>query len=290
MSFGIELNETGHANGETHPSWKKLKRGCLGIAGILATGFVLLLVIGLIVGPKSSNRSNEGAAKAGTATPSPIASAANKALEAVNEKISPDAVAPMDRENFPRFYQTLGRARFDEANALAIWVARATAASESCERVSYVGQSDATTRSRLVWYVDCSNDERFTITEDDARAAKGRLDPQATDAEKRLADRPVARPQSARWENFDEAVAISQCDQIVSTVAINRGSVDFAWRWDTELNADTGVVTFQRDFDAQNAVGGTISSRYHCEVDADRGRVTKLMIRELDGWRTLIGR
>lgn len=196
----------------------------------------------------------------------------------------------MDRQNFPRFYQTLGRARFEEANALAIWAARAAAASESCERVTYVGQSDATTRSRLVWYVDCANDERFTITEDDARAVKGKLDPQATEAEKRLADRPVARPQSARWEGFDEAVAISQCDQIVSTVAINRGSVDFAWRSDTERNPDTGIVTFQRDFDAQNAMGGTISSRYQCEVDAEQGRVTELMVRELDGWRTVIGR
>lgn len=156
--------------------------------------------------------------------PSPKSSPA----QSINSKIAPDAVSLMDRQNFPRFYQTLGRARFDEANALAIWAARAAAASESCERVSYVGQSDATTRSRLVWYVDCSNDERFTINEDDARAAKGRLDPQATDAEKRLADRPVARPQSARWEGFNEAVAISQCDQIVSTVAIDRGSVDFA--------------------------------------------------------------
>ena len=70
-------------------------------------------------------------------------------------------------------------------------------------------------------------------------------------------------------------------------MAINSGSVDFAWRWDTERNPDTGIVTFQRDFDAQNAMGGTISSRYQCEVNADRGRVTKVMIRELDGWRTV---
>lgn len=286
MSSWSELNAKSKADWATMTPGQKVKQSCLGCGGLLLGGFVLLLVVGGIGTTTNSSKSSV-ADKASSPASSSTSVPSNEALEAVNEKIGADAVAPMDRENFPRFYQTLGRARFDEANALAIWAARAAAASESCERVSYVGQSDATTRSRLVWYVDCSNDERFTITEDDARAAKGKLDPQATAAEKGLADRPVARPQSARWEGFDDAVAISQCDQLVSTVAINRGSVDFAWRWDTERNPDTGIVTFQRDFDAQNAMGGTISSRYQCEVNADRSRVTKVMIRELDGWRTV---
>lgn len=286
MSSWSELNAKSKADWATMTPGQKVKQSCLGCGGLLLGGFVILLVVGGIGTTTNPSKSTDADRSSSAASASPD-DPSNDALDAVNEKVGANAVAPMDRQNFPRFYRTLGRARFDEANALAIWAARAAAASESCERVSYVGQSDATTRSRLVWYVDCSNDERFTISEDDARAAKGRLDPQATDAEKRLADRPIARPQSARWEDFDEAVAISQCDQIVSTVAINRGSVDFAWRWDTERNPDTGIVTFQRDFDAQNAMGGTISSRYHCEVNADRGRVTKLMIRELDGWQTV---
>ena len=48
-------------------------------------------------------------------------------------------------------------------------------------------------------------------------------------------------------------------------------------------------MIFQGDFEAKNGFGGTISSRYHCEVDADHGsRVVKLRYRDGNGWHKLI--
>jgi hypothetical protein len=92
----------------------------------------------------------------------------------------------------------------------------------------------------------------------------------------------------AMWADFDETWAVSQCDQLVTATAVNRGSVDTAWRWSVARNNEKGEATIERDFDAQNAMGGTISSRYRCVVDRTGRRVISLSIRELSGWRKLI--
>lgn len=97
-----------------------------------------------------------------------------------------------------------------------------------------------------------------------------------------------ADPSVAMWADFDETWAVSQCDQLVAATAVNRGSVDTAWRWSVFKDNDKGQATIERDFDAQNAIGGTISSRYRCVVDRTGRRVLSLSIRELSGWRKLM--
>lgn len=97
-----------------------------------------------------------------------------------------------------------------------------------------------------------------------------------------------ADPAVAMWADFDETWAVSQCDQLVTATAVNRGSVDTAWRWSVFKDNDKRQATIERDFDAQNAMGGTISSRYRCVVDRTGRRVLSLSIRELSGWRKLM--
>lgn len=97
-----------------------------------------------------------------------------------------------------------------------------------------------------------------------------------------------ADPSASIWEDFDETTAVTMCDQMVTATAVNRGSVDTAWRWNVSKDNTHGRATIERDFDAKNAMGGTISSRYRCVVDRTGSRVLGLSIRELDGWRKLI--
>lgn len=212
-------------------------------------------------------------------------------LERATEKLDPDAIVLMDRANYPRAYGRLGRVRFDEANDLTRWAALGAAESDQCPKVDTIGLDEQrATRAAIVWYVDCSNRERFVISEEQARATRDRLDPDASpEARQRAETLAIAEPRSARWKDFNEGSAVTTCRNLVRSTMLNQRAFDAAWRWDSERDDDTGIVTIQQDFEGQNGFGGTISSRYHCVVDTNDGiRVRALRIREVDGWRNLI--
>lgn len=126
-------------------------------------GITLLLFIGLIlywVFWPLSEQSKDTEIAAKNVPPSKQAATSNAPLQTLDAKISKDAVSPMDRQNYPKFYDMLGKSRFDEANALTIWAARAAAESPDCGEVSYVGQSDITTKRQLVWFANCGSGAR----------------------------------------------------------------------------------------------------------------------------------
>lgn len=210
--------------------------------------------------------------------------------ETPQEKVGADAVMAMNRTDFGKTYERLGKRQFERANSLMEWAAIAAAESDQCDKVELVSISESATRSELQFFADCQNKERFQITQAQAEAAQAKYDAKASSEVKLAAqEAEPLKPKSARWENFNERVAVSACKSLVQSAMMDRGSFDAAWSWDSEKNDKTGIVTIQQDFDAKNGFGGTISSRYHCEVDADHGsRITKLRFREDGGWHTLI--
>lgn len=211
------------------------------------------------------------------------------ALSAAKAKVSFEPVL-MARTDYPKMYKQLGRAKFDEANALMSWAALAAANSKQCSEVTDIGVSDKSTRQAVTWYVDCKNSERFMISEEQAIATRDQYDPKASpEAKARASQVAVAEPKSARWKIFNEGDAVTACRTLVQSTMTNQRSFDAAWTWDSEKDDDTGLVTLQQDFDAQNGFGATISSRYSCVVNADQGsRIVKLSIREAAGWRKVI--
>lgn len=260
-----------------------------GYALLALTGFILYLIFWPSDEPSKNDKVGQNV---------PVASKphaeAPLSLVTLDAKIADDAVVPMDRQNFPKFYDMLGRSRFDEANRLSVWAARAAAKSSDCGEVLFVGQSDTTTKKQLVWYVNCGNGQRVIVNEAQAKAMRAKFDEKGLATGQSLSAAPPVQSEesriAAKFKGFDDILAETVlCQEAVQATAINRGSVDFAWTGDKSFNADNGIVTFQRDFDAANRLGGQISSRYHCEVDADRMRLTKLMIRELNGWRIVFG-
>lgn len=226
------------------------------------------------------------AACAGKGADSP----AQSPLERLESKVADDAIMLMDKADFAKTYSKLGKAQFDRANAFTRWAALAAAESDQCNKVALVGISDEATRQQIQWYVDCANSERFQITQEQAETAQAKYDPAASkDSKASAKDIVVAKPKSARWKDFNERVALTSCQSLVRSAMLDQGSFDAAWSWDSEKDEKTGLVVIQQDFEAGNAYGGTISSRYDCVVDADHGsRVTELSIREPGGWRKLL--
>lgn len=215
---------------------------------------------------------------------------AQSPLERLESKIASDAILPMDRDGYSETYSKLGKAQFDRANELAHWAALAAAESDQCNKVSLVGVSDESTRKQIQWYVDCANRERFQITQEQAETALARYDANASGEDRAAANDVVPpQPRSARWKDFNERVAMASCQSLVRSSLLDQGSFDAAWSWDSEKDDKTGLVVIQQDFEAGNAFGGKISSRYNCVVDADHGsRVKELSIREPGGWRKLL--
>lgn len=196
----------------------------------------------------------------------------------------------MTSSGYPKIYKQLGPAKFDAANSLMSWAALAAANSKQCSEVTDIGVSDKSTRRAVVWFVDCKNSERFMISEAQAVAVRDQYDPNASpEAKAHAAQVAVAEPKSARWKNFKEGDAVTACRTLVQSTMANQQSFDTAWTWDSQKDDDTGLVTLQQDFSAQNGFGATINSRYSCVVNADQSsRIVKLSIREAAGWRKLI--
>lgn len=196
----------------------------------------------------------------------------------------------MTKADYPKMYKQLGPTKFDATNSLMSWAALAAANSKQCSEVTDIGVSDKSTRRAVLWFVDCKNSERFMISEEQAIATRDQYDPKASPEAKARAEQvAVAEPKSARWKNFNEGDAVTACRTLVQSTMANQKSFDAAWTWDSQKDDNTGLVTLQQDFNAENGFGATISSRYSCVVNAAQGsRIVKLSIREGAGWRSLI--
>jgi hypothetical protein len=236
--------------------------------------------------------------KAPSSAPSAVATAnsgdaAPNDLARIEAKIEKGAVSQMTKAAYPKMYANLGNAAFDRANELTRWAAVAIARSEKCSKLDLVGVSDDSSRKEIRWFGNCDGaiavQQQFIVTEAQAVAARTTFDPKANaDARAAAAKVAAVEQRQDRWKDFDEAAALTACDQTVTSSAVNRSSVDIAWGRDIQKDDDTMRVIIERDFEAGNAMGGTISSRYRCELDGNTGRITKLMIRELMGWRKIL--
>lgn len=213
-----------------------------------------------------------------------------RTLAQLEAKVSGDAVLLMERADHQTTYGRLGQVQFDRANELMRWAAIAAGESDACSRVETVAVSDQATREQIRWFADCANGERFMISQEQALAALGRYDPEASDEAKALAEATqVAEPASARWKNFDEATAVSACDLTVQNAMLVPGSFSTGVnRWAIDKNDETGIVIIERDYETDNAYGMTLNSRYRCEVNTDSGDLVGLSIREPNGWQKLI--
>lgn len=211
-------------------------------------------------------------------------------LDELEKKIAPHAVIVMKSGDYPKLYSKIGKAKFDRANDLARWAALSAALSTKCNKVDLVAVSEKSSRKNVEWFVDCENGERFEINETGAEETQRQLTLKGSEtakAARELESKREVQPNSAATDKLsieDEAVIVGSCDRAIGSV---KQSYDPAWSYKYRKHSQRGRISVTRDFEYQNAFGGTISSQYECLVDAKNKDLISLRIREPTGWKTL---
>lgn len=263
---------------KTRPTPRQLGNGCAFIVMIV---FVAAAYKGCTAMTSNS---------APVASPSPKAVPREATLEQMTAKIDGFALQPLDRKYDPTGYAKLGKRVWGTSNDLRRWAGIAALQNDSCKAVSAIAVWERATRSQLAWHVVCGDDERFVISEAQARSIKARLDPNATEAERTKygAVSAIAQPMSAVFANFDAASAVVACDNVMEQASVDKGSYDAAWSWDEARDEEAGQAIISREYSAKNAMGGTISGKYRCVLNAADGSVMSLTTSDAFGVHTVL--
>lgn len=205
-------------------------------------------------------------------------------LKVMTANISEIALQPLDRKYDPEGYAKLGKRVWDTSNELRLWAGVAALQNDSCKAVSAIAVWEGATQSQLSWHVVCG-EERFVISEAQARSIRAQLDPNATSAERLKYGAPAqpAQPMSAAFAAFNPQVALTNCEATMTEASVNRKSFSATGEPYYSKNDEAGEVTIARDFSASNAYGGTLSGRYSCVVAASDGSVVRLTTRDALG-------
>lgn len=210
-------------------------------------------------------------------------------LKAMTAKINDIALEPLDRKYDPEGYAKVGKRVWGTSNELRRWAGLAALQNDSCKAVSAIALWERATRSQLSWHVVCDN-ERFVISEEQARSVRAQLDPDATDADRKkyAAAVETAQPMSAAFANFSVARAVVACDNVMEDASVDKGSYDASWSWDEARNEENGQAIISREYSAKNAMGGTVSGKYRCVVNAADGRLVSLTAEDAFGVHTVL--
>jgi hypothetical protein len=227
------------------------------------------------------------------APPEPVAQpkvvSKDNTLKALNAKIDELALELLDPKYDPEGYAKLGKRAWGVSNDLRRWAGVAALQSDSCAAVTAIAVWKRATRSQLSWHVVCG-DERFVISEAQARSAKARLDPETTEADRKKYAVAVeaARPMSATFVNFSVASAVVACDRVMEQAAVDKDSYDASWLWDEARDEEAGQAIISREYSAKNAMGGTVSGKYQCVINAADGKVISLKASDAFGVHTVL--
>lgn len=231
-------------------------------------------------GPNGAANTSEVSAE----TPKPTAVSKADLLKAMDAKISEIALMPLDSKYDPSGYTKLGKRVWDTSNELRHWAGIAALQNDKCGGVDAIAVWEGATRSQLSWHVVCG-DERFVISEAQARSAKAHFDPNTTpvDGKARAGAIQIAQPMSAAWTNFNEQEAVDACEKLMLEASVNRKSFETSGDPQIARNEETGQATIVRDYSGANAMGGTLSGKYKCVVSAVDGAVVSLKGRDALG-------
>lgn len=160
---------------------------------------------------------------------------------------------PYDRRDFPKLFERLGAAS-KRIQPLREGAAKQAMSSGRCDAVEYSEISDASTRSELVAFVDCSNGERFVVKESE------------------LSSNNPLRTQSDKVIGRGEAILA--CAEAAKSMATFPSTVDaHVWAGAAfSSHATTGNAQVLLDFDAQNGFGQELPFRARCVFPAGSNR------------------
>lgn len=203
---------------------------------------------------------------------------------AVVEKAKPalEGRADYTRAEYGETYRRVGAATFAKLNDLEPGAAYAAAESKSCNRVNAAFVSDASKTGAAVWFVDCANERRFMISQQQAEDALsrfngGKLAPRDLEASCTLSSVAECKLTPAlRAAKGREVEYVSACDTILRQAVVSPSSLDMH-RWSFGFT-DGDAVVVERAFDSQNSFGAMIRSQYRCEIDAATSNILGFVV------------
>lgn len=252
-------------------------RGGLAWTTLLAASVAAFLQTALTV-PPAPMPANPVAAL--PTTPQPLA--------VYRAKILGHAVMEIDRSDFDAsLYRKLGSRRVRDANALAPWVALRASLSPRCDTVDLVEVAGDADRTKLRWFVDCSNRQRFYVDEQDAAATRTRFSGVGPNDMVTITMADLPRSENQKVEGFDEGTGIEMCELAMKSILQSSGSYRPSGAARTTLHPQRGRVSIVRRFTAANAMSAQLDSQWDCLIDAGSMEIVEL--KWLDGgeWRTV---
>lgn len=269
-----------------------LKSGCW-TAGLWFAGIIFAVGVYQAITDPPASTTKQGEATP-SAQPDPVQRPITRAdkLKALEARVDPFALEPLDPKYNPEGFAKLGKRAWTFSNDFRRWAAFAALQSDACKSVETVAVWERATRSDLRWHVGCGS-ERFIISEAQARSIKARYDPGATPAERREygTELAVAQPMSAVWNNFNQTGAVIACENLIKEAAVNRNSFETSGLPNVQRDEETGRASIYRDFTSDNAMGGTVSGKYQCVVDASgKGRVLTVKTQDAFGVHVIFDR
>lgn len=193
-------------------------------------------------------------------------------------------VAPnYTRAEYGQTFARVGSKTFARLNGLEPGAAYAAAESSSCDQVSSAMVSDMSKPGAAVWFVDCANENRFMIGQQQAQAAldrfkQGKLARADLEASCTLSSVAMCKATPAQRAAKDREVEyVTACDLILQQAVMSPSSLDTANSWSYDFGKGDAIV-IRRAFDSQNGFGAMIRSRYRCEINAKTSNVQGFVV------------
>ncbi|MDH2135122.1 hypothetical protein N5J77_28755 [Sphingobium yanoikuyae] len=251
--------------------------------GLSRKKFVLITIccfiaIGIIAPSPTPEQQAKRDAEAKAAQIAEVEAGQNEIL--AKAKAGMESVTKYTKDDFEDTYAKVGAGAFKRLNELEPGAIYAAAESKNCDAVSVGAVSLKMSRKdKPMWFVDCSNGNRFMIDTAQAEAAMQRFKDKklvATDLEQSCTDKTVSMCSASKAQkSAKEVEVVTFCDMTVQKALVGDSSMD--WGWDYGFG-DDDTIRVARDFKAENAFGAKLKHRYFCDFNAATQRIEKLVI------------
>lgn len=175
-------------------------------------------------------------------------------IEAASAELSADAYEPYTRRGYEKTFAKWGQAGIKKVNEYRKKAAIAASQSAKCDKVDYAELSDnrSSPPAKIVIFVDCSNGQRFYISNEELDRQKAAVSVQSKTADIKDSD------------------LISACESSIRHSLKFPSSFDKSWFSSNVYRAPQGNVVVTFDFTAKNGFGMDLLQQARCVTD-DRG-------------------
>lgn len=168
----------------------------------------------------------------------------------VSKKVNPDGAFLIDGDGWEKSRREWGSTWIKRINKAMPKALAKAAQSPECDYAELAGLADRSEpKKKIVFYVDCRNEKRFYVSEEDI-----------------LGTAPVVSKQ-AQTARISDQTAIEGCEASAKSMLNFPLTFDRHYLDTSVYRADGGNIVVQFVFDAKNALGAELPQRARCVID-----------------------